>query len=136
MDIYPGITENKFLEKYDEVVQKYRGKIKILTHKVRGINHADNNAGEPYGLCAGGDRIIFVDHNGVVAPCSWIRKVAGQFASNMIVFESGFNECVNEMDRFRKTVKQRSELTLHGCPFIALQSNGEIMTIDPRFKIG
>ncbi len=126
-DLIPTATENEFLAKYKALAKKYSGLINIKTH-VEGVG----NLGKTTSPCTGGNRFIFINSEGFLAPCSWVQRCSSEFTSRENVFGSGFAAASQEMKRFTDFIKHRSDMKLSGCPFIAFQRNGSMMSQDPR----
>ncbi len=126
-DMYPTITEADFFSAYKKLAEKYKDKIKITTHiYLNSINEISK--------CEGGQKIIFIDRNGKVAPCSWINKGFPEFISKASIYKEGFLECQTELNEFVELINKREESGYKGCPFIAFQNYGKFMAQDPRLK--
>lgn len=124
-DLSPTINQKEFLERYAELVEKFKGKLKITTHV-----HADLHGSS--GICHGGDKLIFISSDGRLSPCSWIHKCAPEFISKGNIFKEGFATVVKSQDKFVSFVDEREKNGFHGCPFIAFQQNGTLMSQDSR----
>jgi MoaA/NifB/PqqE/SkfB family radical SAM enzyme len=125
LDIYPTISEGEFTDRCIKLADKYKGKISITTH-------FGTNAGEKFGECEGGRRVLFINREGKVAPCSWIYKIAPEFVSKTSIFNGGFQKCESEIDQFKTMVDERRVKGFRGCPFIAFQNKKTFMARDPR----
>lgn len=81
--------------------------------------------------CQGGQKIMHINSNGEIYPCSWVSK-AGLKEYSKTWKPGNLQECINIIRSFREVIVARErEYGCSGCPAMAQIYNGDKLAKDP-----
>jgi len=111
--------------------EKYAGIIKVGYHRYKKINNQ-------FPSCLGGDRIIHVNTEGCIAPCSWIAKQDPSFVTKDRLTSLSFSELMKSdcLNSFKDMVSKRESCAGKGCPAMCFAENKSFMSTDPLYFDG
>lgn len=117
------------IEKINRYKEKYEGLIKISMHRNEHFEDSDI-------ICPAGETFFYINPNGYVSPCSWIKKMDNKYTSKKCLKEVSFEEIINskEIQEFNKLKYERMKKYKTGCPAICLERNGTYFSKDPLLK--
>lgn len=114
------------VEKIREYTEKYKDKIKISMHRKEGFCASNK-------ICPAGETFFYINSEGYVSPCSWIKKMDCSFTSNYSLKEKSFLEIItsDKIQEFNKMKEQRQKIYSSGCPAICKERNNSYFSKDP-----
>lgn len=116
--------------KLKRLKEEYSGRVKISFHRF-------DYFGEDSEDCAGGRKILYVDHHGRVSPCFWVTCLFPEFFTKSTVFHKPFPSLLedSEIKKFIKMERERYERFGPGCPAVCSVYNGEFHSRDPLLRL-
>ena len=114
-------TEN--IRKYKE---KYKDKIIISMHRNNKFNESEK-------ICPAGETFFYINPQGYISPCSWIKKMDSEFTPKSSLKDTTFLEIIKskEIQEFNQMKRKRQELYSTGCPAICKERNQTYYSKDP-----
>jgi MoaA/NifB/PqqE/SkfB family radical SAM enzyme len=109
--------------------EEYKGLIGVGLHRGFPIER-------DFPDCSGGEKIFHVTHEGFLSPCSWVFKMDKIYSTGRTLREASFSDLAkgDEINKFRKMVKDRSSVYGPGCPAFCMSENRDFFTMDPADK--
>ena len=126
-------TNNIILHKtYTETVEKVRDlQEKYTTDRFHIFLKRQEMLDETSLRCQGGQKILHINSNGEIFPCSWVSK-AGLTEYSMKWKPGMLNECIAAIRSFNDVIVLReNKFGYSGCPAMAQIYNGDIFAPDP-----
>lgn len=81
--------------------------------------------------CQGGQKIMHINSNGEIYPCSWVSKAGLREYSKMWT-PGNLHECIEAIRRFGEVIVERdAKYGCSGCPAMAQIYNGDKLAEDP-----
>lgn len=86
--------------------------------------------------CQAGLKIIHINSEGVLFPCSWIAK--SQLKDDFAIRwrKGNISQCIEKLNSFQKVVNKRKDIYGNsGCPAMAILDGNDILSEDPLNKL-
>lgn len=117
------------IEKIHEYQEKYKNKIKISMHRNEKFENSDT-------VCPAGETFFYIDPQGYVSPCSWIKKMDKKYTSKQSLKDTTFQEIINsdEIQIFNKLKYERIKKYGTGCLAICMERNNKYFSKDPLLE--
>lgn len=124
------------LKYFDETIKeingykkKYKDEIKVSMHRSEEFENSET-------VCPAGETFFYINPEGYVSPCSWIKKMDSKYTPNKSLKEVSFDEIINsiEIQTFNKLKYERMKKCETGCPAICLERSGTYFSKDPLLK--
>lgn len=106
--------------------KQYEGKIKISMHRNQKFIASEK-------ICPAGETFFYIDPQGYVSPCSWIKKMDPQFTTKNTIKKVTFQEIIEqeEIKKYNQMKLERCQSCKTGCPAICFERNGSYFSEDP-----
>lgn len=117
------------IEKIHEYQKKYKNKINISMHRNEKFENSDT-------ICPAGETFFYIDPQGYVSPCSWIKKMDKKYTSKQSLKNTTFQEIINsdELQIFNKLKYERIKKYGTGCLAICMERNNTYFSEDPLLE--
>lgn len=114
------------VKQINEFKKKYKNLINISMHRSECFENSND-------ICPAGETFFYIDPQGFVSPCSWIKKMDSKYTSVNSLKDMSFNEIIKEenIQVFNKLKYKRMKEYKAGCPAICLERNGTYFSKDP-----
>lgn len=121
------------LSEFDETTQailmyrkQYEGKIKVSMHRNEKFVASEK-------ICPAGESFFYIDPQGYVSPCSWIKKMDRTFTTKKTLKDICFQDVIQEEEikRYNELKQERCKACGTGCPAICYERNGSYFSEDP-----
>lgn len=114
------------IEKIHEYQEKYKNKIKISMHRNEKFENSDT-------VCPAGETFFYIDPQGYVSPCSWIKKMDRKYTSKQSLKNTTFQEIIDsdEIQIFNKLKYERIKKYGTGCLAICMERSNTYFSEDP-----
>ena len=114
------------IEKIHEYQEKYKNKIKISMHRNEKFENSDT-------VCPAGETFFYIDPQGYVSPCSWIKKMDKKYTSKQSLKNTTFQEIIDsdEIQIFNKLKYERIKKYGTGCLAICMERSNTYFSEDP-----
>lgn len=124
------------VSKFDETTEKIRCFSEIYKDKIKISMHRKEKFCNSSKVCPGGESFFYINPQGFVSPCSWIKKMDKSFTPSISLKENTFLEVIGceEMLEFNRMKKKRQSEFLAGCPAICKERNGSYFSEDPLLE--
>jgi len=107
---------------------KYKNQIKISF----SLGGSESGA---KGNCPGGNKFLFINHLGLVSPCTWVSERSPEFISHKSLYQYSLKEVMNnEVQRFYAIVRDAEKCGHGGCPMRQMKAFEEICNIEKFFR--
>lgn len=118
---------------FDRVTKKIKKYMDLYENQIKISMHRNTGFIESNKICPAGETFFYINPEGFVSPCSWIKKMDSQFSSSISLKDFSFEEVIDceEIKNFNKMKKKRFEMYNSGCPAICLERNGDYFSQDP-----
>ena len=126
-DVCVPLSEfDKTVNKICEYTEKYKEKIKISMHRKETFCNTSK-------ICPAGETFFYINPQGYVSPCSWIKKMDSSYTTKKSLKDTSFLEIIqeNEIKAFIGLKQKRHELFGAGCPAICMERNKTYFSQDP-----
>ena len=113
----------------NEYQEKYKNKIKISMHRNEKFENSDT-------VCPAGETFFYIDPQGYVSPCSWIKKMDKKYTSKQSLKNATFQEIIDsdEIQIFNKLKYERIKKYGTGCLAICMERNNTYFSKDPLLE--
>ena len=117
------------IEKIHEYQEKYKNKINISMHRNEKFENSDI-------VCPAGETFFYIDPQGYVSPCSWIKKMDKKYTSKQSLKNTTFQEIIDsdEIQIFNKLKYERIKKYGTGCLAICMERNNTYFSEDPLLE--
>ena len=114
------------IEKIHEYQEKYKNKINISMHRNEKFENSDI-------VCPAGETFFYIDPQGYVSPCSWIKKMDKKYTSKQSLKNTTFQEIIDsdEIQIFNKLKYERIKKYGTGCLAICMERSNTYFSEDP-----
>ena len=114
------------IAKIHEYQEKYKNKINISMHRNEKFENSDI-------VCPAGETFFYIDPQGYVSPCSWIKKMDKQYTSKQSLKNTTFQEIIDsdEIQIFNKLKYERIKKYGTGCLAICMERSNTYFSEDP-----
>lgn len=114
------------IAKIHEYQEKYKNKIKISMHRNEKFENSDI-------VCPAGETFFYINPQGYVSPCSWIKKMDKQYTSKQSLKNTAFQEIIDsdEIQIFNKLKYERIKKYGTGCLAICMERSNTYFSEDP-----
>ena len=114
------------IEKIHKYQEKYKNKINISMHRNEKFENSDI-------VCPAGETFFYIDPQGYVSPCSWIKKMDKQYTSKQSLKNTTFQEIIDsdEIQIFNKLKYERIKKYGTGCLAICMERSNTYFSEDP-----
>ena len=117
------------IEKIHEYQEKYKNKIDISMHRNEKFENSDI-------VCPAGETFFYINPQGYVSPCSWIKKMDKKYTSKQSLKNTTFQEIIDsdEIQIFNKLKYERIKKYGTGCLAICMERNNTYFSKDPLLE--
>ena len=117
------------IERIHEYQEKYKNKINISMHRNEKFENSDI-------VCPAGETFFYIDPQGYVSPCSWIKKMDKKYTSKQSLKNTTFQEIIDsdEIQIFNKLKYERIKKYGTGCLAICMERNNTYFSEDPLLE--
>ena len=114
------------IEKIHKYQEKYKNKINISMHRNEKFENSDI-------VCPAGETFFYIDPQGYVSPCSWIKKMDKKYTSKQSLKNTTFQEIIDsdEIQIFNKLKNERIKKYGTGCLAICMERSNTYFSEDP-----
>ena len=114
------------IAKIHEYQEKYKNKINISMHRNEKFENSDI-------VCPAGETFFYINPQGYVSPCSWIKKMDKQYTSKQSLKNTTFQEIIDsdEIQIFNKLKYERIKKYGTGCLAICMERSNTYFSEDP-----
>ena len=117
------------IEKIHKYQEKYKNKINISMHRNEKFENSDI-------VCPAGETFFYIDPQGYISPCSWIKKMDKKYTSKQSLKNTTFQEIIDsdEIQIFNKLKYERIKKYGTGCLAICMERSNTYFSEDPLLE--